>query len=140
MTADRAEHAWQAMRTLMFDVHAGRQEISEALGMSFIRAKALLKLQDGPLSMRELAGALSIDSPYTSVVVDDLERRGLVERSTHPDDRRVKLVSLTAAGAESAEVAEKIQNRPPAAFAALAPAELATLDRILTALVASAGQ
>ncbi|MDQ2838683.1 MAG: MarR family transcriptional regulator [Actinomycetota bacterium] len=135
MTADRAEHVWQAMRTLMFDVHAGRQEISEALGMSFIRAKALLKLQSGPLSMRELAATLAIDSPYTSVVVDDLERRGLVERSMHPDDRRVKIVSITAAGAESAEVAEKIQNRPPAAFASLAPADLATLDRILTALV-----
>jgi DNA-binding MarR family transcriptional regulator len=129
-----AAHAWQAMRTLMFDLNDSRNEVSDTLGMSFFRAKALMKLTDGPLTMRELVARLASDAPYTSVMVDDLERRGLVERSVHPGDRRVKVVSLTAAGRESAVIATKIQNRPPAVLNALSANDLAILDRILTAL------
>jgi DNA-binding MarR family transcriptional regulator len=129
-----AAHAWQAMRTLMFDLNDSRNEVSDTLGMSFFRAKALMKLADGPLTMRELVAKLASDAPYTSVVVDDLERRGLVERSVHPGDRRVKVVSLTAAGRESAVIATEIQNRPPAVLNALSANDLAILDRILTAL------
>jgi DNA-binding MarR family transcriptional regulator len=77
---------------------------------------------------------LASDAPYISVVVDDLERRGLVERSVHPGDRRVKVVSLTAAGKESAAIATEIQSRPPAVLNALSANDLAILDRILTAL------
>jgi DNA-binding MarR family transcriptional regulator len=123
------------MRTLMFDVHDGRNEVSEALGMSFIRAKALVRLAAGPLTMRELASKLATDPPYTSVVVDDLERRGLVSRSTHADDRRVKVVSITAAGAECAATATEIQNRPPAVFGQLSAADAEVLDRILSSLL-----
>lgn len=133
---EHAAHAWRTMRSLLFDLHDRRAEVSEALQLSFIRAKALIRLQDGPLTMRELAGKLATDAPYTSVVVDDLERRGLVLRSTHPDDRRVKLVSLTESGAGLAAAGEAIQNQPPAAFDRLSGDELATLDRILTELAA----
>lgn len=129
-----AAHAWQAMRTLMFELNDSRDEVSATLGMSFFRAKALMKLADGPLSMRELVAKLSSDAPYISVVVDDLERRGLVERSIHPDDRRVKVVSLTDTGKESAAIATQIQYRPPSAFNRLSANDLAILDRILTAL------
>ncbi len=129
-----AWHAWRAMRTLMFELNDSRDEVSETLGMSFFRAKTLMKLVDGPLTMRELMAKLVSDAPYVSVVVDDLEKRGLVERSVHPGDRRVKVVSLTATGRESAVLATEIQNRPPAVFESLSANDLAILDRILTAL------
>ncbi|MGI8668120.1 MAG: MarR family winged helix-turn-helix transcriptional regulator [Jatrophihabitans sp.] len=131
-----AGQAWRAMRRLMFDLHDGRTEVAEALGMSFFRAKALLRLAAGPLTMRQLATSLVSDAPYTTVVVDDLERRGLVERSIHPEDRRVKIVSITTAGAQSAAIAAEIQNRPPAVFSRLSAADAATLSRILSELVA----
>lgn len=133
---EHAEHAWRAMRTLLLDLHDRRGEVSQALDMSYIRAKALLQLSAGPLTMRELAGKLVSDPPYTTVVVDDLERRGLVERATHPDDRRVKVVTITAAGAESAALAKAIQNEPPAVLRGLGANDLAILDRILSRLVA----
>ena len=126
------------MRTLMFDLNDSRDEVSETLGMSFFRAKTLMKLVDGPLTMRELVVSLVSDAPYVSVVVDDLEKRGLVERNVHPGDRRVKVVSLTAAGRESAVVAIKLQNRPPAVFDSLSANDLAILDRILTTLTTGA--
>lgn len=135
MSSEHTIHAWQMMRRLMFDVHDGRTEIAETLQMSFIRAKVLLRLMDGPLTMREVAAKLSIDAPYTSVVVDDLERRGLVERSACPEDRRVKIVNITPTGAKSAAIAAGIQNRPPAVLSKLSAADTATLDRILSELV-----
>lgn len=104
--------------------------------MSFIRAKALMRLAKGPMTMRELANGLATDPPYTSVVVDDLARRGLVTRSIHPDDRRAKVVAITAAGAECAATAAEIQNRPPAVFGRLSAADARTLDRIVSGLVA----
>jgi DNA-binding MarR family transcriptional regulator len=133
-----AAQAWRAMRTLVFDLHDRRAQVSEALELSFIRAKALGRLVRGPLTMRELAGQLAIDAPYTTVVVDDLERRGLVQRSTSPDDRRVKIVTITQAGARAAGIADQILSEPPPALAALDPAELAQLNRVLSRLIAAA--
>ncbi|WP_433421292.1 MarR family transcriptional regulator [Microtetraspora malaysiensis] len=51
--------------------------------MSFIRVKALRLVATGPLTLRRLAEQLTTDPPYTTVVVADLERRGLVERTPH---------------------------------------------------------
>ena len=105
--------------------------------MSFIRAKALLHLVNEPLTMRELAAAIAIDAPYATVVVDDLERRGLVRRSPHPDDRRVKVVTLTAAGRRSAGIARTILDEPPPALERLSGQDLAALARIVSSLVTS---
>lgn len=56
-------------------------------------ARALVRMLACPRTMRELAADLATDTPYTSVVVDDLERRELVQRIAHPQDRRVKMSS-----------------------------------------------
>jgi len=130
-----AAQAWRAMRTLVFDLHDRRAQVSEALDLSFIRAKALTRLVTGPLTMRELAGRLAIDPPYTTVVVDDLERRGLVRRSTSTDDRRVKIVTITEAGAQAAGIVDEILSEPPPMLAALDAAELAQLNQILSRLI-----
>ena len=68
--------------------------------MSFVRVKALrLIAADSTMPMRELVTALGTDAAYTTVVLDDLEKRGFVTRAPHPDDRRAKLVTATARGA-----------------------------------------
>jgi DNA-binding MarR family transcriptional regulator len=128
---DAAARAWTAMRALIFDRYDRRAEVSEALQLSFIRAKAVRRLAAGPLTMRELAAAIGSDAPYTSVIVRDLEERGLVECRTGAADRRVKVVSVTGAGARSAAVADAILNEPPAELRALSPQDLQDLDRIL---------
>lgn len=53
--------------------------------------------QDG-MSQRELAERLFKDAPNTARILDRLERKGLVVRRPAPDDRRVTLIFLTAAG------------------------------------------
>jgi len=128
-----ADEAWEIMRELVLD-NERRREVSDALGMSFARAKALRRIYKAPSTMGELATFLGIDAPYMTIVVDDLERQGLVERKPHPTDRRAKLVEATARGKEAAQRARVILARPPAELAALPEDELAALLRGLRAI------
>src|SRR3954452_5468383 len=95
---DTAVDAWRSMRALVLDLHDRRAAVSEAIGMSYLRAKALRLLVPGPMPMRDLCGALTTDASYTTVMVDDLEDRGLVVREVNPADRRSRLVRITDAG------------------------------------------
>jgi DNA-binding MarR family transcriptional regulator len=99
--------------------------------MSFGRSRALRRLAQRPMSMRELADALGIDPPNATVVVDDLERQGLVCRRPHPTDRRAKVVEATRKGKELARRADEILATPPPALSALGAEDLETLRRIL---------
>lgn len=135
-----AQRAWLAMQTLVNDAYDRRREVADALGMSFVRVKALRRLADQPMTIQELANALVSDAPYTTVVVSDLERRGLVERSVDPDDRRRRVVTVTQAGARQAALAQRILGEPPAALRALPPDQLASLERIVTTLLPPPGR
>ncbi|MFI9386020.1 MarR family transcriptional regulator [Kutzneria sp. NPDC052558] len=134
MTTQTAARAWRAMRALVLEKHDRRAEVCQALDMSFIKVKALRRLAEGPLTMRELTDTLAIDKPYTTLVVDFLEDRGLVERSRHPEDRRCKVVTVTAAGAAEAAKAAAIIDAPPAPLLALSEQDATELDRILAKL------
>jgi DNA-binding MarR family transcriptional regulator len=129
-----AARIFEVMRHLVLERGDRRAEVSEALGMSFGRIKALRRLVAGPLRMSELTAKLLTDKPYTTLMVDDLERRGLVERSVHPEDRRCKIVTLTAAGLAAAGLADAILARTPESMLALEPEELAELDRLVAKL------
>ena len=135
VTGELAARAWQAMRALVLDRYDRRRKVCDALGMSFIRAKALRRVVDGPMTMRELAAALGTDPPYTTVVVDDLERRGLVTRTVRARDRRSKIVAITPAGAGQAELAMRILNDPPRPVRELPATDLEALGRILGTLL-----
>ena len=133
-TGDRrdrvAREAWQAMADLVL-ANERRRDVSDQVGLSFGKIKALRRIAARPLSMRELASLLVVDPPNLTPVVDDLERSGLVERQAHPTDRRVKLVVATAEGAALARRANEILARPPVGLSELPPDELESLVRIL---------
>src|SRR4051794_41564343 len=86
---DLPRRAWRAMSALVLD-HDRKVQASEALGLSFARVRALRQLAKQPLTLRALAEHLLADPPYVTVMVDDLEKRGLVARKPHPDDRRAQ--------------------------------------------------
>ena len=125
-----AREAWQAMGDLVLD-NVRRREVSEATGLSFGKTRALRRIAKQPMSMRELASLLGVDPPNLTPVVDDLEQAGLVERTPHPTDRRVKLVVATRSGAALAAQAEEILARPPAGLRELPAKDLKDLVRIL---------
>jgi DNA-binding MarR family transcriptional regulator len=133
--ADRdlaARQAWLAMSDLVF-ANVRRREVSEQVGMSFGKVRALRRIARRPMPMGELAVLLGVDPPNLTTLVDDLEVAGLVERQAHPTDRRAKLVVATTAGAAVARQAEQILERPPAALSEMPVDDLVTLARILSA-------
>jgi DNA-binding MarR family transcriptional regulator len=127
------ELTWQELRDLVLGADR-RRDVTDALGMSFARVKALRHLLERPMTGRELATDLSTDPPFVTVMVDDLEQRGLVERTPHPTDRRAKLVTLTPAGRKAANKANRILGEPPPALRELPAEDLAALERIVAAL------
>jgi DNA-binding MarR family transcriptional regulator len=132
---DVAERAWRSMQDLVLDNDLQRA-VSVALDVSFVRLKALRRLAFKPMTGRQLAEALGTDPPHITVIVDELERKGLVERTPHPTDRRAKILTVTPAGQRAAQKAERMLGEPPAALRALPPDDLAALDRIVRTLLA----
>jgi MarR family 2-MHQ and catechol resistance regulon transcriptional repressor len=54
----------------------------------------------GPMSQTDISNKLLKSGGNTTLVIDNLEKRGLVCRHRAPDDRRVMIVELTSAGRE----------------------------------------
>jgi DNA-binding MarR family transcriptional regulator len=69
--------------------------------MSLTSQATLTTLQrTGPRRITDLATIGGITQPSMTTLVSNLERTGFVERRSDPDDRRVVLVAITAAGAD----------------------------------------
>jgi DNA-binding MarR family transcriptional regulator len=86
----------------------------------------------GGRSQTELGEAIFSDRPNVSRMVVALERKGLVVRTTSPEDERTKLLNLTALGAEvSAEIAERVRAERKRTFRGLSQQEL---DAAITTL------
>jgi DNA-binding MarR family transcriptional regulator len=132
--ADLARRAWRAMSQIALD-RDRKIAVSEALGLSWTRVLALRQLATQSHTLRALSKRLSADPPYVTLIVDDLEERGLVQRMPHPEDRRAKLVELTAAGRAAAARADAILDEPPPELRQVPAKDLATVLRVLERLV-----
>jgi DNA-binding MarR family transcriptional regulator len=130
MTRDSAQDVWLLMSDLVLD-NQRRREVTDALGMSFGRSRALRRLARRPMSMGELASVLGIEPPNATTLVADMESQGLVSRRPHPTDGRAKLVEPTRKGRQLARKADNILATPPPALSALPPEDLDTLRRLL---------
>lgn len=131
--ADLARRVWRAMSGIVLD-HDRKAAVSEALDLSWARVRALQRLAEQPQTLRGLAELLAADPPYATLIVDDLEHRGLAQRTPHPEDRRAKLVQLTQAGHAAAARADEILDAPPDALRDVPAAELEALLCVLERL------
>lgn len=104
---ETSREVWLMMSDLVLD-NARRREVSDALGMSSGRARAIRRLARSPMSMGELASALGIDRPNATV-----------------------LVEATREGMALARRADEILGTPPPGLSALGADELATMRRML---------
>ncbi|MBS0663974.1 MAG: MarR family transcriptional regulator [Verrucomicrobia bacterium] len=85
-------------------------------------------LHRGPLCQGELATKLLRSGGNVTLVVDNLERSGLVSRQRDPEDRRFITVSLTDRGrAFISELFPKVAASLAREFAVLSTAEQFTL-------------
>lgn len=63
------------------------------------------------ITSRQLCTALNILPPNLVAIISGFEKRGLIERHTHPHDRRAVGLHLTEAGQDMMREAEKVASR-----------------------------
>src|ERR1700737_4796331 len=128
-----ADQAWALLLQVAFErVHAHFAAVVAELDLAPVQAKALHELNpEPPISMRELAERLKSDPSNVTGLVDRLEARGLVERRPDPNDRRIKGLALTAAGAKMRERLFARLYSAPRSVAALSECEQRSLRDVL---------
>jgi DNA-binding MarR family transcriptional regulator len=132
---DDGDRAWQSLVALVMDNMGDfRRQVADATGLPFSRFRALRRLDDAPLTLRALAESMGTDAPAATVMVNDLEARGLVRREPHPEDKRAKVVSLTPEGRRVLRAGRGVEQRAPARFEALTAEDVADLTRIVARL------
>lgn len=110
---------------------------TEAHGVTPVQYAALQTVGNQPgIDQRTLAGSIGLDTSTVAGVVDRLESRGLLQRGASPNDRRVRLLTLTADGqALLAAVLPDMQKAQQRILAPLPKAERAEFMRMLRTLV-----
>ncbi|WP_426270580.1 MarR family winged helix-turn-helix transcriptional regulator [Dyella kyungheensis] len=128
-----ADSIWQVLVAMVWETRGEwRRKVSVATGLPFSRVRVLKRLLDAPLTLKQLADMTDSDAPATTVAVNALEDRGLVERHPHPDNRRAKLVSITPAGRKLVDLAHRsVRDEAPTAVRELSKTDLAHLRRII---------
>lgn len=135
-TETLVRNVWRLMFDYLMRTGPRRGDILAARGLTPNDARILMSLEPGQgVPIGELARRWKSDPSNATGIVDRLEKAGFVERQPDPADRRVKRVALTPAGDTERQAIMAEFLTPPPGLAALAPADLATLERILADLV-----
>jgi DNA-binding MarR family transcriptional regulator len=107
-------------------------------GLTSTQALALRTLAGGPLTARALADLLGVTAQGAGKVTGDLERRGLLSRSTDPRDARARPLVLTAEGRRAAAAMQAAEQRTVGAWQdAASAADLEATARALGAYLAA---
>lgn len=91
---------WKAARSV--EAHAVRNIHGFGMGQSDFGVLEAL-LHRGPLSVKQIGAKVLLTSGSMTAAVDRLEARGLVTRQDDAEDRRSRIIHLTAAGRELIE-------------------------------------
>jgi len=110
---------------------------TESSGITPVQYAALQGVANAPgVDQRTLAGAIGLDTSTMAAVIDRLEARGLMRRNASPDDRRVRLLTLTDTGrSELAAVLPAMQRAQERILQPLPQAERDEFVRMLRTLV-----
>ena len=112
-----------------------------SLDVSMAQLKVLFSLYyRGPATVGVLAGKMGVTLPTVSATLERLVRAGYVERENDPEDRRVVINQLTAAGTSLVErLREERRARVDQALRRLTPEQIAVLQEGLSALAGALG-
>jgi len=127
-----------ALAVTQRSVLAVYRPLLEPMGLTHPQYLVMLALWErSPLSVKDLAAALQLDSATLSPLLKRLASAGLISRTRDRADERVLKIELTAAGRALRQRAEQI---PPAVVARLGVeiAELEALHAVLTRVNAAA--
>jgi DNA-binding MarR family transcriptional regulator len=130
--ADGSCEAWQLLVRLFFVQRANLPSLAAELELSPAQCHVLQLLEPGrPVPMGRLAQTLACDASNVTGLVDRLELRGLIRRGSSSEDRRVKVLELTAKGTRLRSLLLERIATPPTSLRKLSDQERQTLVQIL---------
>lgn len=83
-------------------VERAMERVGIALDRPAMTILVVVQLAGKPLRVGEIAKRMEVVGPHVTRQLHELERRGLVQRITDPDDQRARLIELTPTGAAAA--------------------------------------
>lgn len=127
------------IRRIVRAIHLHSQELSRSAGLTvaqLVLLQAVAAAPDGQATATYLRQDVGVNAATMSGLVDRLVRRDLLARQRSEIDRRVVLLTLTAAGRQAlAESPSPLQGRVLARLRDLPPLEraeiLASLERVV---------
>jgi MarR family transcriptional regulator, 2-MHQ and catechol-resistance regulon repressor len=141
--ASLSSKALEHLRRVVQVIHAQSVAIESATGLTgpqFWALREVARARDG-ITLGELARRLALHKANAGRLADRLARKRLITRETPPDDRRVVLVRITAAGLCKSEIPV---SAPPQAdllsrLEALPGRDLSAIEHALSRLVTLLG-
>jgi MarR family transcriptional regulator, organic hydroperoxide resistance regulator len=128
--------AWQLLVQFLFAQRSQLPVLAAELQLSPAQCHVLHLIEPGrPIPMGQLAETLSCDASNVTGLVDRLESRGLVRRRPSAEDRRVKVLALTASGSRLRALLVERMTTPPDTLERLSDREQQMLVQILTRLL-----
>ncbi|WP_297701563.1 MarR family transcriptional regulator [Mycobacterium sp.] len=152
---DRAAQLWQdrigpaatmaAVTNIMRVQQILQSSVDAALrphGLTFARYEALVLLvfsRQGSLPMNVMGQRLQLHPTSVTNIVDRLQADHLVERNSHPTDRRTTVVTITEAGRQRQKIATGALTDIDFGLVGLDDAQIAQLTALLTEVRRAAG-
>lgn len=125
---------------LLRELAAAEMPVLEEHGLTMWGYSVLVALDRSPMrTQAALADAINADKTRIIPVLDGLQKQGYIERHPAPDDRRVRLLSITDAGRSVKDAAQAaIQRGEQRWLSRLAAEDRATFVRLLQQLTGDA--
>ena len=132
----QACEAWKLLIRLFFTQRADLPTVAAEFDLSPAQCHLLHLIEPAqPIPMGRIAEALACDASNVTGLVDRLESRGLVRRQPSAEDRRVKVLELTPAGARLRATVLERMTEPPESLDRLSTDEQRALVKILQRLL-----
>jgi MarR family transcriptional regulator, 2-MHQ and catechol-resistance regulon repressor len=128
-----ATHVWVILWKAARAVEQNAMSSVSALGLGLSDFAVLeILLHKGPQPVNAIGRKILLTSGSITSAIDRLESRNLVHRTTHPEDRRARLVELTHKGKRLIECAFQQHARDmEQTMAVMTPIERVELIRLL---------
>ena len=126
-----------AIRRLNRAVYLDASRTSREFGLTRSQS-GVLKILDtyGPLSSADLSRKLYMTPSNMTGIIDRLEKKGLVDRTRQPVDRRVVLITLTESGKDlSRLLPDSIERKLVSELIVLSPEQIQTLSKAMNQIV-----
>jgi DNA-binding MarR family transcriptional regulator len=109
---------------LLRELAAAEEPVLEEHGLTMWGYSVLVALDRSPMrTQAALADAINADKTRIIPILDDLQHHGYIERAPAPDDRRVRLLSITDAGRTVKDAAQQAIQRGEERWLSRLPAE-----------------